>query len=262
MSDYSVWLWLLKLGALPNLYFLARSVALAGVMDPRIIVPAQILFAVSAYRCVFPLRYEDNVVFHDTPFSSTFLTRVLATFSEVAYIYLFSYVLRLLNTGGVGWVNLLSWWMVVQVVISQGCVWSAILAERLELYVYEELGWFIIFAINTIVSAYLYLTTAPTGHEILLVLNVIFGAGYLPWQLLHLRSLVVQARRSASKPPVSSPSLADTVARGVKRALYVRNRRVDAASWNGLIGLTWMSAYWALVIPPWAYFIVRILSHP
>ena len=45
--------------------------------------------------------------------------------------------------------------MVVQVVISQGFVWGAILTERLALYFYEELGWAIIFAANTIASAYL-----------------------------------------------------------------------------------------------------------
>ena len=97
--DYTIVLWLLKLGGLINLYFLVNTLLLppAGA-DAYIVLPAQILFAVSAYRCLFPVRYEHNVVFHDSIFSSIFLTRVFATFSEIAYIFLFSRVLRLLNT--------------------------------------------------------------------------------------------------------------------------------------------------------------------
>ena len=76
----------------------------------------QILFAVSAYRCLFPVRFEHNVVFHDSIFSSIFVTRLLATFSEIALIFLFSHVLRLLNIDKVEWVSALSWLMVAQVV--------------------------------------------------------------------------------------------------------------------------------------------------
>jgi len=80
MTDYTIFLWLLKLGAAANLYFLVNTTALIGRVDTRIILPAQILFAVSVYRCLFPVRYEDNIVFHDSPLSSVFVTRLLATF--------------------------------------------------------------------------------------------------------------------------------------------------------------------------------------
>src|SRR5262245_47470655 len=93
--DYTVVLWLLKLGALPNLYFLSRT-ATANA-DPWVVVPARIFFAVSLYRCLFPVRYEHNVVLHDSRLSSIFATRVLATFAEVAYIFLLARVLRVLN---------------------------------------------------------------------------------------------------------------------------------------------------------------------
>src|SRR5262245_21384935 len=97
-GDYAIFLWLLKLGALINLYFLARTMTGSAVhADASIIVPAQILFAVSAYRCLFPVRYEHNIVFHNSVFSSVFVTRLLATFSEIAYIFLLAHVLRLLN---------------------------------------------------------------------------------------------------------------------------------------------------------------------
>ena len=107
-NDFTLFLWLLKLGALVNLYFLANTFALGpGETDPHIVVPAQILFAVSGYRCLFPNRYKDNVVLHESPLSSTLVTRVLATFVEVAWIYQFSHVLRMLNVEDVGWVDAL-----------------------------------------------------------------------------------------------------------------------------------------------------------
>ena len=102
----------------------------------------------SAFRCLFPNQYKGNVVFHDTPLSSIFLTRLLATFAEVAFIYQLSHVLRLLNVDRLGWVDALSWLMVVQVVISQLFVWGAILTGRLALYFWEELGWAVLVAAN------------------------------------------------------------------------------------------------------------------
>jgi hypothetical protein len=262
LADFTVILWLLKLGSLINLYFLARTWMLAsGGADTYVVVPAQILFAVSAYRCLFPVRYEHNVVFHDSIFSSIFVTRLLATFSEIAYIFLFSHVLRVLDVGHVGWVIVLSWLMVAQVVVSQGFVWSAILTEQFELYVYEELGWFFIFAANTIASAYLCLTvSALGGREALLLLNLLFGLVYLPWQIFHLRSLRANARREGAKIERRAASLSTRLITGFARAVRMRNRRTDAASWGGFIGLTWMSAYWATLIPMWVYCIVVVLS--
>ena len=261
--DYTVVLWLLKLGSLINLYFLVNAGPLAsGDADAYIVLPAQILFAVSAYRCLFPVRYEHNVVFHDSIFSSIFVTRLFATFSEIAYIFLFSHVLRLLNVNQVEWVIALSWLMVAQVVISQGFVWAAILTEQFELYYYEELGWAFIFVANTIASAYLYLTVGAAlgGKEVLLQLNLLFGIVYLPWQVIHLTALRAEARRNRAKTAASSPSISMRLASGLKRAMREKNRRTDAASWGGLVGLIWMTAYWATLIPMWTYYIVEVLG--
>ena len=109
IQDFTIFLWLLKLGVLVNLFFLANTfVPPESSVDPRLLLPAQILFAVSAFRCLFPNQYKGNVVFHDTPLSSIFLTRLLATFAEVAFIYQLSRVLRLLNVDRVGRVDALS----------------------------------------------------------------------------------------------------------------------------------------------------------
>src|SRR5262245_22035733 len=114
-GDYSTFLWLLKLGALVNFYFLVRTAAIGA--DPFIVVPAQIFFLVNAYRCLFPVRYEHYVVLHESVWSSVFATRLLATFAEIGFIFLHAYVLQQLNVGDVGWVNGVAVYMVLQVVI-------------------------------------------------------------------------------------------------------------------------------------------------
>jgi hypothetical protein len=217
------------------------------------VLPARILLAVSAFRCLFPNRYVDNVVFHDTPASSIFGTRLLATFSEVAYIYQFSLVLRVLNTGDVGWVTGLAWLMVALVVVSQGFVWGAIATKRVGLYFWEELGWFAIFAANWVASAYLLATAPALGDGVILLwMSLVFGGLYLPWQGLHLRSLLEEA---AEGPEQGVPWR-----NGLRDALRERNRRTDATSWGGWIGLTWMVAYWASLIPVWMFTIAVVLS--
>jgi len=259
--DYTVFLWLLKFGGLLNLYFLVivRLLESNGT-DSFVVLPAQILFAVSAYRCFFPVRYEHNVVFHDSIFSSVFVTRLFATFSEIAYIFLFSHVLRVLDVNRVQWVTALSWLMVAQVIISQGFVWTAILTEQFEYYFYEELGWALIFAANTIASAYLYLTVQGLGgRKVLLLLNLLFGILYLPWQGIHLASLRADAARNARKSTAGSVAISKRLVDGLQRAVRVKNKRLDKDSWGGVIGLIWMLAYWATLIPIWTYYIVRVL---
>jgi hypothetical protein len=255
-KDLSALLWLLKLGAIVNLVLLVSASTLPAP-DPHALVPAQILLAVSAFRCLFPNRYVDNVVFHDTALSSIFLTRLLATFSEVAYIYQFSHVIRVLNVDDVGWVEGLSWWMVVQVVVSQGFVWSAIVTRRVGLYFWEELGWLIIFGANTLASGYLHAMADGLGEgRILLRLSLLFGVVYLPWQVLHLRSLLREVGEGRSGGSVQAVPWRH----GLRDALHQRNRRSDAQAWGGLIGLTWMVAYWATLIPVWVYTVAVVVS--
>jgi len=257
LKDVTILLWALKLGAVLNLYFLMNAESIrSGGSDVSIVVPAQILFLVSAYRCVFPNRYKDNVVLHVSPLSSTLVTRVLATFAEVAWIYQLSYVIRLLNLESIVWVDLLSWLMVFQVILSQLCVWGAILTRRLSFYFYEEIGWGLIFLANTIASSYLYLAVDGLGDRgLLLQLNFLFGAVYLPWQLIHLRALRADADLEAKPSPIRG-----LIASQLRRSFLERNRATDAESWGGIVGLVWMTAYWAALIPVWVYVVVQILA--
>ena len=112
VGDYTVPLWLLKLGALINLYFIVTTPSpFAANADVLLVGSAQFVFWASAYRCLFPVHYEHDVVFHDSVFSSIFVTRFLATIKEIAFIYLMSVVLRALNTDHIAWIDALSWLM-------------------------------------------------------------------------------------------------------------------------------------------------------
>jgi hypothetical protein len=262
LQDLTTFLWLLKLGALLNLYFLASTLGPpANAADPRLLVPAQILFAVSAFRCLFPNQYKGNVVFHDTPLSSIFLTRLLATFAEIGFIYQLSVVLRLLNLDRIGWIDALSWLMVVQVVISQFCVWGAILTGRLALYFWEELGWAVLVAANAVASAALWPLRDRLGDAaIFLSINLLFGVVYLAWQVANLRLQVADARRAGETLWPTTGVSRKSVGEGLHRALHERNRTTEATAWGGLVGLLWMAGYFATLLPIWSHRIVAVFS--
>ncbi len=93
------------------------------------------------------------------------------------------------------------------------------------------------------------------GREILLQLSLVFGVAYLPWQYVHLR--VLRANGEAGAVPV-----AGGIARGLKRAIELKNRRTDAESWGGIVGLIWMAGYWATLIPIWLFYMVMVFAGP
>jgi hypothetical protein len=232
-----------------------------STVDFHLRVPAQILFLVSAFRCLFPNQYKGNVVFHDTPLSSIFLTRLLATFAEVAFVYQLSHVLRLLNLDRLGWVDALSWLMVVQVVISQLFVWGAILTGRLALYFWEELGWAILVAANAIASAGLYPIRDRLGAAaIFLSINLLFALVYLSWQVANLRLQIADARRAGETLRPATPVSWALLGEGLRRSMRERNRTTDADAWGGLVGMLWMAGYFATLLPLWANQIVVVFS--
>ncbi len=63
-NDFTIFLWLLKLGALINLYFLVNTFALSStVVEAHILISARILFAVEMPNL--------NLVIHLFPETST-----------------------------------------------------------------------------------------------------------------------------------------------------------------------------------------------
>ena len=260
--DLTTFLWLLKLGALVNLYFLTHTLVPPGSQaDPHLLVPAQIFFAVSGFRCLFPNQFKGNVVFHDTPLSSIFLTRLLATFAEVGFVYLLSQVLRTVNVGRLGWVDALSWLLVAQVVLSQCFVWGAILTGRLGLYFWEELGWAILVAANAVASAALWSTRKTLGDAgIFLPINLVFAVVYLSWQIPNLRLQVADARRAGETLRPATHVSWKGLREGLRRSIHERNRTTEASAWGGFVGVTWMAGYFAILLPMWTNQIVVVFS--
>ena len=249
---------LLKIGGFLNLYFLGETLfSSLKLLDFHFLLPAQIFFIVSAFRCFFPVHYTTNVVLHNSYFSSIFFTRVLATFSEIAYIYQFSYLIRFLNANQMPIIDLLSWLMVIQVIISQFFVWGAILTGIQKLYFYEEFGWAIIFIINTILNSILFFLISNISEYILLIqLNLVFGIIYLPWQFFHLKSIKsrYQAVQSNAKPLIMSWAILKI---GLIKAIKTKEISCKVEDWGGTIGMTWMISYWGTIIPIWIYVIIN-----
>ena len=258
---YRYFLYLLKMGTLLNLYFLFKTLTPPLLfVDIHIRIPAQIFFTVSAFRCFFPVSYVTGAVLHDSFFSSVFLTRLFATFSEVAYIYLFSYLIRLFNAGQVPLIDILSCLMVVQVVISQFFVWLAILTERQRLYFYEELGWGVIFVIHTAASAILYGTLGRLGSwKLLLELNLLFGALYIPWQFFHLKTLRLRAKHQKINKDMHAGISWSLLKKGLYQSIQMKNLTTHPDAWGGVIGMTWMIGYWVTLIPVWMSLILQIV---
>jgi hypothetical protein len=199
-----------------------------------------------------------GAVLHDSFFSSIFLTRFIATFAEVAYIYLFSYLIRLFNVAQIPFIDILSWLMVVQVIISQCFVWFAILTEIKILYFYEELGWGVIFAIYTAISAILYGTSgSQSSWALLLELNLLFGALYLPWQFFHLQSLRLCAKHQKINENIHVGISWSLLKKGLYKSIQEKNLTTHPEAWGGALGMTWMIGYFAALIPIWIYLILR-----
>ena len=258
---YKYFLYLLKLGTLLNLYFLFKTLNPPLLfVDIHIRIPAQIFFIVSAFRCFFPVSYVTGAVLHNSLLSSIFLTRLFATFSEVAYIYLFSYLIRLFNGGQIPLIYVLSWLMVVQVVISEFFVWCAILTERQKLYFYEELGWGVIFIFYTAASAILYGTSnSPDSWKLLLELNLLFGALYLPWQFFHLKALRLREKHQKINENFHAGIIWSILKKCLYQSFEVKNHTTQPEAWGGMLGMTWMIGYFATLIPVWIYLILQIV---
>ena len=149
--------------------------------------------------------------------------------------------------------------MIVQVIVSQCFVWCAIFIGRQKLYFYEELGWGVIFTINTIASIILYWTLEiRDGRELLLQLNLLFGAVYLPWQFIHLKALRLNAKHQEINEDYRGIPRSLLI-KGLFNSIPMKNRTTNPKAWGGVIGMVWMIAYWFALIPVWIYLIVRIV---
>jgi len=92
--------------------------------------------------------------------------------------------------------------------------------------------------------------------------NLLFGLVYLPWQFTHLRVLLSDAKGNGEAVKKGEEVACAALAKGLARSIHVRNLARNAATWGGLVGLTWMTAYWATLIPMWVNHVVVVLSSP
>jgi hypothetical protein len=170
-------------------------------------------------------------------------------------------VLRLLNVDRIGWVDACSWLMVALVVIAQCFVWSAILTGRFALYFWEELAWAILVAANAAASAALYPNRDALGAAGMLIpISLLFGVVYLAWQVPNLRLQIADARQAGETLQPATRTSWKRLREGLLRALRERNRTTDATAWGGLVGLSWMTGYFATLLPIWANQIVAVFS--
>jgi len=240
----------LILGAALNAYLAYVCFVTMADHNRSALVPAQIFVVVCGYRCAFPNRYNNSVVLWDTWLSSLFLTRVLATFAEIAWIWQLAWFLREQGGSLSTLIAVGSWIMVASCVVAQCCVWSALLFETKGLMFYEEALWTAMFVINTAASAQLYVEGASDGYETLLVISIVFGLLHLPFQLCgHLPDLAGEPRGCQVLGDFTGPRFKA----GLQKALYHRvpaSESEGAAQWGGLVGLVWFVVYMA-VLPLW-----------
>ena len=269
---------LLVVGTVLNVYLLYRLSTLQGV-PTEALLPAQIFCFVNGFRCLFPNRYNGNIVLHDTPLSSIFLTRTLATAAEIAWIFQLAWFVTELRTSSGGGLVLFcgsscrisqyllrstitlfdaaAWSMVVMCVAAQLCVWLSLLLETVGLMWYEEALWAGIFVLNTVLNAILFASGASSfasgnrGNSV--IISLLYAVPYLTFQIaFHLPDLARQGEQS-----VLSLLTADQLRRGVAKAMHVRNQTSLASAWGGTVGLIWMTVYWVL-LPVWPVYVAEL----
>ena len=250
---------LLVVGTVLNVYLLYRLSTLQGV-PTEALLPAQIFCFVNGFRCLFPNRYNGNIVLHDTPLSSIFLTRTLATAAEIAWIFQLAWFVTELRTssgGGLALFDVAAWSMVVMCVAAQLCVWLSLLLETVGLMWYEEALWAGIFVLNTVLNAILFASGASSfasgnrGNSV--IISLLYAVPYLTFQIaFHLPDLARQGEQS-----VLSLLTADQLRRGVAKAMHVRNQTSLASAWGGTVGLIWMTVYWVL-LPVWPVYVAEL----
>jgi hypothetical protein len=176
-------------GGFTNAWAFYVTLGLHEQVPDGILITAQIFILVCGYRCIFPNRYNDCVVLHDTWLSSIWLTRLLATFSEVSFLYQLSVLARDLNAirpdGPLYWIDACAWVMVFLVCFAQCCVWSSFIFETDILMWYEEFNWALMFIINTVISLWFVFTGDMFSSEDprwkCVYLSLLFAVIYLPF---------------------------------------------------------------------------------
>jgi len=246
-------------GAISNAYLLFKLATISSTASPHALIPAQILALVSGFRCIFPNRYNDCVVWRDSFLSSIFLTRFMCTISEMVYIYQFSWFLREVSfQAGVicDVINYSAWAMVIFCALGQIFCWISIIYRTNGYFWHEEFCWAVLMGINMVISIYLFVSgevhekvangemseSTITGLKI----SLWFSLFYMPFQcLFHVPML-------KDPTPELDTSFKNTVS-GLKKAIFYRQKTNETRAWGGVVGALWMVGYF-VVMPCWLTF--------
>ncbi len=112
----------------------------------------------------------------------------------------------------------------------------------------------------TAASAILYGTSGRLGSwELLLELNLLFGALYLPWQFFHLKALRLRAKSQKINEDLHAGISWSLLKKGLYQSIQVKKLTTRPRTWGGVMGMAWMIGYFAAVIPVWIYVILRTI---
>ena len=113
--------------------------------------------------------------------------------------------------------------------------------------------------LKLVCSLYLYLNIESdtiNHYYSLIYINLIFGAIYLPWQLLHLRSIKLRTDDKNVNNIINLKIKWSSIKQGFNDSINFKKVSYNLQDWGGMIGLTWMVCYWATLIPGWLYYII------
>ena len=63
-------------------------------------------------------------------------------------------------------------------------------------------------------------------------------------------------QRQRSDEKLQNGANRELLVRGLIRSARVKNQTSESQAWGGLVGVIWMTAYWATLMPVWVYVIL------
>lgn len=236
-----------------------------GVPD-LVMIPAQVFILVCGYRCIFPNRYNECVVLHDTWLSSIWLTRCLATFSETFWLWQLAYLNRDLNQlmpgGPQMWIDVCSWVIVFLVCFAQCCVWASMMFETDILMWYEEFNWLFMFVLNTAINIVFFFSGGMESSDprwTCVYLSLVFGAIFLPFQIIGHLPYIVNVDRAEKQKKEKLNLTCKQINKGCWRVMVHRKATNNYADWGHFVGAFWMFGYWILE-PFWLLYVAYTYS--
>ena len=94
------------------------------------------------------------------------------------------------------------------------------------------------------------------AHHSLIIINIVFGILYLPWQVLHLKSITQRINSNSEIKAQEFKINSSKVMHEFKNSISDRKVSFDSKDWGGTVGMMWMYGYWILFIPTWMFYII------